>query len=368
MPPPAVFASRSRRPLMLAALLIAASAPAPAVELAAEYLLEYRRSVDGGLAEGGTWLDQLTLSASDDQRWHLSVLVTNNNTFSDRLAGDLQASSNLDADDTQRLYEAWYQWQLGEIRLLAGLYDLNSEFDAIDAAGLFQHSSFGIGPDFSQSGERGPSIFPHAAFALRLDGGNDRHGWRVALLDAVPGSRRDERATSVQFHRDEGALLVGEIERPGELRLAVGGWSYSEPAPRWDGGESRQHGLYALGETSAVETRWGELRSFARIGAASSDTLSVARYLGAGLVLAPSESHALGVGIAHAALSSGARDELRDAGQRPASAELAIEVTWRWQLNEHFALQPDVQYLRHPGGRADLDAAKVVALRAELAF
>ena len=66
-----------------------------------------------------------------------------------------------------------------------GLYDLNSEFDAIEAAALFINPSHGIGPDFSQSGRNGPSIFPLTSLALRADYKLDDH-WlvRAVILDA----------------------------------------------------------------------------------------------------------------------------------------------------------------------------------------
>ena len=39
---------------------------------------------------------------------------------------------------------------------LFGRYDLNSEFYRLQSAGLFLNSSFGIGPEFSLSGQNGP--------------------------------------------------------------------------------------------------------------------------------------------------------------------------------------------------------------------
>ena len=89
-------------------------------------------------------------------------LYNNNKTLSDTLIGDMQTVSNIDTTTATRLYEAWYEQAFGDGKssLKVGLYDLNSEFDAIDTAGLFLLSSHGIGPDYSQTGLNGPSIFP----------------------------------------------------------------------------------------------------------------------------------------------------------------------------------------------------------------
>ena len=69
-----------------------------------------------------------------------------------------------------KLYEAWFEQTLFDDRLSfkAGLYDLNTEFDVVETAGLFINSSHGIGPDFSQSGVNGPSIFPTTSLGIRV--------------------------------------------------------------------------------------------------------------------------------------------------------------------------------------------------------
>jgi porin len=58
-----------------------------------------------------------------------------------------------------------------------GLYDLNSEFDVIEAAALFLNPSHGIGPDFAQSGRNGPSIFPVTSLAIRGEYRLATRGW-----------------------------------------------------------------------------------------------------------------------------------------------------------------------------------------------
>ena len=47
------------------------------------------------------------------------------------------------------------------------------------------------------------------------------------------------------------------------------------------------------------------------------------------------------------------------------AAEYALEATWRIPLGEHFALQPDLQYVIHPGTDPTLDDALVFILRVE---
>src|SRR5258707_14896798 len=85
-------------------------------------------------------------------------------------AGDAQGVSNLEGPGRWMLYEAWVQQNLFRDRLsmLIGRYDLNTEFYRLQSAGLFLNSSFGIGPEFSQSGRSGPSIFPDPSVGGRI--------------------------------------------------------------------------------------------------------------------------------------------------------------------------------------------------------
>ena len=82
----------------------------------------------------------------------------------------------------------WHKDGEGIGSLLLGLYDLNSEFDVIETAGLFLNSSFGIGAEYGSSGRNGPSIFPATSFGARLSGQPVQSLFiRGAVLDGVPG-------------------------------------------------------------------------------------------------------------------------------------------------------------------------------------
>src|SRR3546814_14116465 len=91
----------------------------------------------------------------------------NGRSISD-LAGDVQAVSNIETGvRALRLYEAWIDQKIGDAASVRiGLYDLNSEFDALDTAGFFVSSTHGIGTDFAQSGRNGPPLFPATSLEL----------------------------------------------------------------------------------------------------------------------------------------------------------------------------------------------------------
>src|SRR5262249_52916013 len=84
--------------------------------------------------------------------------------------GDIQGGSTLEAPGGGQLYEAWIQQNLSgnTISILVGRYDLGMEFYRLQSATLFVNSSFGVGPEFSQSGQGGPSIFPNTSLGARV--------------------------------------------------------------------------------------------------------------------------------------------------------------------------------------------------------
>ena len=108
------------------------------------------------------------------------------------LAGDAQGVSNVSAPNTLKLYEAWLERNFAgnHFSTLFGLYDLSTEFDRLQGAGLFLNSSFGTGPEFAQSGVAGPSIFPNTAFGARFATKPTANVvLRLAVLDGAPVHR-----------------------------------------------------------------------------------------------------------------------------------------------------------------------------------
>ncbi|WP_222874162.1 carbohydrate porin [Hankyongella ginsenosidimutans] len=132
-----------------------------------------------------------------------------------------------------RLYEAWLQHDLPNERasLRFGLYDLNSEFDALATASLFINSAHGIGVDIGQSGQAGPSIFPLTSLSARLEVAvTPALRVRVAVLDGVPADPDRPRRTAVKLGNGDGVLTIGEVDYTlGPARVIAGYWRYTAP-------------------------------------------------------------------------------------------------------------------------------------------
>lgn len=331
------------------------------------YTGEVMSVVDGGLRRGERYLDNLDIVIEADLEaitgWrgaelHVYGLYNNGKSISD-LAGDAQGVSNIETGKRKmRLYEAWIDQKIGEhVSIRAGLYDLNSEFDNLDASGLFLGSAHGIGTDISQTGLNGPSIFPVTSLAARLEV-KPAKGWvlRTAVLDGAPG-----------IGGDNGALLIGEAEAPllGG-RLLLGHWRYTA---RFDdhGGLRRRGngGVYLRGEAPIASGSAGDLVGFFRVGTASGRLNMFDRFASAGVKLTGgwAEEDELGLAFATAFTASDYR-----AVYGGGKAETAVELTYRTQLAPWFSVQPNIQYVRNPGADPAIDDAVVLGMRFEASF
>ena len=110
------------------------------------------------------------------------------------LVGDVQGVSNLEAPPAVRLEEMWLQQNMlaNHVSLLAGRYDVSSEFYVVQSGNLFLNSSPGTGPEFALSGVEGPSrSFPFTAVGARLDSVKPSRNSviRAAVMDGVPVDR-----------------------------------------------------------------------------------------------------------------------------------------------------------------------------------
>lgn len=362
----------------------------PPLLLDAVYTGEMWRNVSGGVRQAGTYLDNIdviaTLDAERAWGWAgttllVSGLHNNRPTLSDRIVGDIQTLSNIDTDGATRLYEAWAErsFDTGAIKL--GLIDLNSELDVNETGLLFINSSHGIGPDFSQVGENGPSVFPITGLGtvMRWDYSQSVQV-RLAAFESTVGDPTHPRRTTVDLEGDEGALLVAELTlRPTDTSHSIlGVWRHTGRSTDFTDEEVLQRteslGVYALTERILMERGESALTGFLRVGFADSDVHQISRYMGAGLVWSgpmltgPGSAEQLGLAIANVTNGAAFRHAQADLGLAYERHETAIELTYRVQPLSWLALQPDLQYIINPGTDPTLDNAWVVGLRFELSW
>ncbi len=332
--------------------------------------------VSGGLRRGGLMMHNLDLTADwqGANGWEVFgyVLGNANGGFSGKYAGDAQAVSNIDATPGVRLFEAWAKKTSADqsISATVGLINLNGIFDVQDVGALFLNSSHGIGPDYSQAG---PSIFPISALGAVGEWHPNEHlSLRAAVFDAVAGDANDDtRFAYIRLSRDEGAQWLAELQYDftgGTVKL--GHWANTLAAPTLDGlGTHRMSGSYAQAQfTLTTEKDHGDqgLKGWVRAGRADDLTLAIDSYAGGGLVytgLLPGRDGDL-AGISVARAHFGTPYQATVSG--PVEAETTWELSYQAAIRPGFSIQPDVQYVTHPGGDPGVKDAVVMAVRFKL--
>jgi len=369
------------------------------IRLSIRYDGEIFDDLSGGLRRGATYLGNANLQVTLDARrlmgWPgLTMFLYGlgiHGGHPSRFAGDAQGVSSIEGPTKWTLEEAWLQQTLfhGRFSALVGRYDLNSEFYRLQSAGLFLNSSFGVGPEFSESGPQGPSIFPKTSAGGRVAFKPARGVvLRSAVVDAKgagllvmaeaaylyrPGSPEQPRTRQLRIGRGCCGTYSGKV--------AVGGWYYSatldDLADTGLDGQPLRHrvsgGIYLLADQSVYQAaRHPERRLsvFGELGIGDSRVNRFASYIGGGLTasgLLPRRTQDE-LGIAVAAARNGSRfiQAQRDQGMREQSSEVTWELTYLAQLNSHVAVQPDLQLVLRPNTDPTLKRALAFILRIEL--
>lgn len=386
-----------------------------AVRPAITYDAEGFADLSGGARRGATALGNLNLLLTLDMErlvsWRGATLFLDGLAIHggrpSAFAGDAQGVSSIEAAPEWILEEAWIQQNLfgNRFSALVGLYDVNSEFYHLHAADLFLNASFGIGPELSQTGKGGPSVFPHTAAGARLEVKPvESVVLRGAVLDGVPAERP---AGWDIFAKGDGLLVVGEaalLYRPSpaagpqrlphrfmlgreaqlppyEAKLAVGVWHYTasfddlvrtrdDGAPVTHQGSS---GAYLIGDAIVYRSEHGrQLRLFGQVGLGDSRVNRFGRYTGAGVDLAGllpgRQQDEIGFGIAAAQNGSQFIEQRRQAGQRVDRSEVTLELAYRSPLTSWLNIQPDLQVVVHPNTDPRVANALVGLIRVEIAF
>jgi porin len=342
--------------------------------LAARYTTDLIGDVSGGERRDAHWIGRLDVTGDTGTgvfgiagaHAYGDLFLLHGGGFSTRVVGDAQVVSNVDAPHAIRLFEAWVEAPLGGgLRTKVGWIDLNSEFDVQSVGALFLNSSFGIAPDYSQSGLNGPSIFPVTSPGLVMALDRGRWAVRAAIFDAVPGNPNHLHRTLPGRVGQGGALLAIEglvkIAAAGEVQF--GQWRYTDRFDRLDGrGRGTSTGSYAQFEQKLLgNDEVGALRGWVRIGKASTSVNPIGVYAGGGFTWGTKDAE-YGVAVAHARLGNAAQRAFATQAAANDRAETTFELTAYRRIAPWFAVQPDIQLVRHPSWGAAPDAL-IVGLR-----
>lgn len=377
----------------------------------------------GGQGEGTRTMTNLDLRFRADLNkvagWegttaYLHVLDDRGAGINARQSGSLMGVSNIEVPvPTARVFHAWLQRNFldDRVSLLAGLYPIDAEFFVMDSASIFLHPAYGPPADLALT--RGPSVFNNAAFGLRLKwlSADRTHYAQGALLDGIPNDPARPKRTAIRFAKGDGAFAIAEFgwtpaERghvfevteaarilptpalvahekyEGNSKYALGVWRYgNRVADQFDVDangdplQRRSWGGYVLAERTLMSLggqAGRDLTAFARYSISDGHATAIDRMWNLGVrlrgPLAGRPDDMLGIGWTRGRLAPGFRAAQAATGVGTATAEDALEITWRAAITKWLALQPNLQAIRHPGGASASSRARVVGIRMELAL
>lgn len=400
-------------PFATGAEKLAEDARAPADEQGFVLGLLYRgdvfSNVSGGLKRGTTALGNLDVTLDFDldklAGWDgtsvgIHGIASHGGKPNAHYVGSSQGVDNIEVDtNSAKILQAWIQkqWQDDKFSVLLGLYDVNSEFYVSHSTGIFLHPSPGIGSEFAQTGVNGPSIFPTTSVALRARYRPTPESYlQAVILDGVPGDPNNPRGTHIQFNDGDGTLRVAEVgyipdlteaekarDLPPTDKYAVGAWSYTSRFadleevdaagdPLMRKGNS---GFYVLAEKILYfgkRNPGSHADGFIRYGRASADFNQFSSYFQTGLVFSGMVAVRIEDQFAFSFSSARTGDKYRAAamggGQTATRHESVWEATYRAPLTPWLIVQPNIQYVIHPGTDAQFKNATVLGMRFELAM
>lgn len=311
----------------------------------------------------------------------LNVLNTHGGKPNNTL-GTLQGIDSIQSTvNTTMLYQAWMQqvfWG-DKVSILAGLYDINSEFYITDSSLVFINPAMGLGSEFASSGLNGPDTFPLPGLGVRLQvKPNDAFYWLSGILDGVPGDLNNSYGTHITLSRDDGALVVNEVgfyygADNAKAKFALGAWYYTRLSDATldvdvNGNPVLYHekGGYALFDIPIYRFDEQSLRGvngFLRYGQANHKVDIFSHAIGLGLnftgPFASRSEDVLGLAMTSAKVSQDARVA---SGMTLAEDEKIYEMTYLVAVNEYLQLQPDVQFVR-PKNSATQQNSTIAMLR-----
>lgn len=374
-------------------------------------------NVSGGISQKSVFIQNIDLKLVVDTEKLIGLLgsnvlfsaLQNNGNSISAYAGDVQGVSNIEAEQTIRLFEVWYQQRLFEDKLsiLVGLYDVNSEFDFAGSASLFLQSSQGMGGDFAGSGLIGPPTFPSAGLGGRIKYVPDRRMYiQGGLLDGAPNSLNSVKKADFKWNNMGGTLAIAELGlfsfgqetfKPQDnlstrqkrshigrevssdyrTKIAIGAWSYSKnyvsdrygtTLPSVTDGQNDK-GLYIL-----TDWNWNpnpgkmyqQLSIYGRIGFSENEVSRFKSYGGGGVTykgLIPGDPNGL-IGFSVASVQgSKLFQQINPQGN---DYETVLELTYLTKVIPWLNIQPDIQYVISPGSIPNVSNALVVGIRTDI--
>jgi porin len=319
------------------------------------YIGDLVSNFDGGIKPGTMYLGLANLKLNFDLEnagWlkggelFVNFANTHGEKPSEKLVGDFQGISNIEAGNLTFFYELWYKQRLGDLTLTAGFQDLNVAFASTESGSIFTNSSFGIQSSISDNIPT--PIFPITALGLLLEWKIDSiYSIHTAIFDGTPDHyKRNPVNLNWKLSEQVGFLTIGELrilKSFFENKIGIykfGGYFYNhnDDTPI----EQKNYGFYFIADQTFYTSQGYILSLFSQIGLSPKSKNIHNHFYSLGLnckgIFGRTNDQA-GLAVAYAGINRNALD-----------SETALELTYLYQINEFIYLKPDIQYIINPSG------------------
>jgi porin len=371
-------------------------------------------NVSGGMARGGDYagLVNMGLTADFDKAvgWRGASFKSTwlwlyGNNVSSQFAGNKMTSSGIYGTPTLRCYELWMQQNLfGDIfSLRAGQIALDTEFGIIGSESLFLNTTFGISTGISFNLPNGGPTYPNATPGVRL--AIQPLSWlilRGALTQGNPFPQNENLngfnwnlgSSGGLLSMNEAEISWGKDSASKILKgyLKAGFWIETASAPGNSSIGSASGVVYTTGQyttgfytgfeqqlyrapesgTSLSKDSEKGLNTFFQLDFSPQTWSPCSLYADSGLIytgLIPGRDRdKAGIAFAYAQMGPLCRSIGVQNGLSGCGYELLTEFSYSIRLTPAVALEPDLQYIIHPGATQQYGNALVVGFRAVVDF
>jgi porin len=371
------------------------------------YVNDILANVSGGIRRGGVGLgnfqptldvDLKKLMGWEGGRFQVHGLITHGPAFSPTYLDNFLAASNLEAGQVARLYALWFEQDAFNERLSvrAGLMSADSQFFQSKTASNFINNGISWPLILATNLPAGGSAYPLLAPGVRVRiKPTDDVAFQAAVFSGDPtggnGSNQGgPLPTGTVFSFSGGAFMIAEASylpnqtkdakglpgayriggfyhtssRFGDQRFDNTGRSLADPLST---GIPLDHtgdfGIYGVVDQMLYRVSGTEdqgLSGFIRAGGVPNDRNLISFYADGGLsykgLIRGRPDDAVGVAVAYARVGGNARGLDSDIGffgnfSYPVrSGEAIVEMNYLAQMAPWWTLQPQIQYIVHPGG------------------
>jgi porin len=365
-----------------------------------EYIGEGFGNLSGGILRGAAYegLLKLTLQLDLEKIVHwggatvyASALYPHGNGLSRQFTGDFNILSNIDAYNSFRLFELWFQQDFfgDKASIRIGQMSADIEFYQSQWSNIFINSCFGTFPTISFGTEL--PIYPVGGLGARVDFHPLSSAVvRAAVFDSNPGLASTTDLHGLRFHLNPstGLIILAEAvyqimpslqNRGKEEDYTLGAYydsrrfsgSFVEPNHHSNGGFYAivDRLLYRKEPYLNAQSKKTGLGAFSSFSLAPTDRNQVSFYADCGInydgPFPGRDNDVFALALSYTKISG---DDLVNGVPVHSGHETVLEASYRIQVTDHLGIQPDFQYIFDPGAFRHRPNAVVAGLRYDLTF